>query len=104
MALVSGSSIDDGLILVFLIFFFLVDLEVAQVVGVFVGGDDSQPITEVVLLKVFLGEVFQIPVCGRREDTHNDNNIKHYEHSSRNLSFSPQLYKIGFPYFVNILV
>ncbi len=47
-------------ILVFL--FFLVDLEVAKVVGLLVRCDDTQPIAEVVLLQVLLGQVFKVPV------------------------------------------
>ena len=58
------------LILIFIVIFFLVDLEVAEVVGIFVRGNNPQPITEVVLLQVFLGKVLQIPVwrCKNKMD------------------------------------
>lgn len=48
-------------VLVFLLLLVLVDLEVAQLVALFAVSHDAQPVTEVVLLQVLLGQVLQIP-------------------------------------------
>lgn len=57
---------------VFLVLVFVVvDLEIAELVGVLGRGDDAQPVAEVVLLQVLLREVLQIPLGegnGRSED------------------------------------
>lgn len=58
----------SSLIFVFLLLFILVDLEVAQLVALFGVGHDSQPVPEVVLFQVLLGEILQVPVrCGGKE-------------------------------------
>lgn len=49
------------LILVLLLLLVLVDLEVAQLVALLAVGNDAQPVSEVVLLQIFFGEIFQIP-------------------------------------------
>lgn len=64
----------DGLLkvmesLIFLLFLFvLVDLEVAQLVALLGVRHDPQPVPEVVLLQVLLGQVLQVPArnTGRR--------------------------------------
>merc|ERR1719264_2160533 len=40
----------------------VVDLEVAELVGVLGGGDDAQPVPQVVLFEVLLGEVLEVPL------------------------------------------
>jgi len=47
---------------VFLFLVILVDLEVAELVRLFVGGDHAEPVTKVVLLQVLLGQVLQVPL------------------------------------------
>jgi len=49
-------------VLVLVVGLLVVDLEVSQLVGVLGGGNNSQPIPEVVLLQVLLGQVLQIPL------------------------------------------
>jgi hypothetical protein len=39
----------------------LVNLEVTQLVTLFAVGDNTQPVSEAVLLQIFFGEIFQIP-------------------------------------------
>ena len=46
---------------VILLLFILVSLEVTQLVTLFAVGDNTQPVSEVVLLQIFFGEIFQIP-------------------------------------------
>ena len=48
----------EGLFLVF--FFLLVDVEIFELVGALRVGNNSEPVTEVVSLKVLLGQIFQI--------------------------------------------
>lgn len=47
------------IVLLFLII--LVDLEVSEFVALLVSSDDTQPVTEVVLLQVLLGQVLEVP-------------------------------------------
>ena len=50
------------LLIIVVIFFFLlvVDLEVSQLIGVFLVCDHPEPVSEVVLLQILLGEVLEI--------------------------------------------
>jgi len=50
-------------VIIFLIF--VIDLEVPEFVISVRAGHNTKPITEVVLLQVFLGEIFQIPLRQR---------------------------------------
>jgi len=47
---------------IILILFFIVDVEVSKFVAVLGVGNNSEPITEVVLLQIFLGKIFQVPL------------------------------------------
>lgn len=51
----------NALILVVVLLLVLVDLEVAQLVALLAVGHDAQPVSEVVLLQILFGEIFQIP-------------------------------------------
>lgn len=48
-------------VLVLFLLLVLVDLEVAQLVALLAVGHYAQPITQVILLQVLFGEIFQIP-------------------------------------------
>lgn len=60
------------LILVLLLLLVLVDLEVAQLIALLAVGDDTQPVSEVVLLQIFFGEIFQIPFGERHLGSDSD--------------------------------
>lgn len=49
--------------LVFLFFLIIVDLEVPELVGVLGVGNDAEPVPEVVLLQVLLGQVLEVPLA-----------------------------------------
>ena len=49
-----------SLIFFFLLFVIIMNLEVSELVAALVRGDYSQPITEVVLLQVLLGQVLKV--------------------------------------------
>jgi uncharacterized integral membrane protein len=66
------------LILVFLLLFILVNLEVTQLVTLFAVGDNTQPVSEVVLLQIFFGEIFQIP-AERAQELHQTGGLLHSE-------------------------
>lgn len=51
----------SGLIFILLLFLVLVDLEVAQFIALLGVGYNPQPVSQVVLFKILLGEVFQVP-------------------------------------------
>lgn len=51
-----------SLILVLFLLLVLVDLEVAQFVALLGVRHDAQPVSQVVLLQVFFGEIFQVPL------------------------------------------
>ena len=52
--------------LVLLVFVFLVvDLEVTKFIGFLIVGDNSQPITQIVLLKVLLRQILQVPTTDK---------------------------------------
>lgn len=57
-------------VIVVVVIFLVLDLEVAQLVAVFAGGDDTQPIPQVVLLQVLLREVLQVPLAERHFRVH----------------------------------
>jgi len=46
---------------VFLLLIFIVDLEVSELVCVLSGGNNTEPVTKVVLLQVLLRQIFQVP-------------------------------------------
>ena len=48
-------------VLLLVVRFLVVDLEVTELVGVLGGGDHTQPVPQVVLLQVLLGQVLEIP-------------------------------------------
>lgn len=54
-------KVVSGLIFVLLLLLVLVDLEVAQLVALLGVGHDPQPVPEVVLFQILLGEVLQVP-------------------------------------------
>merc|ERR1719304_104731 len=47
-------------ILIFILRLFIVDLEVSELVAILGGGNHTKPITQVVLLQVFLGQILQV--------------------------------------------
>ena len=49
-----------NLIFILLFLFILVDLEVAQLIALLGVGHNAQPVTEIVLLQVLLGQIFQV--------------------------------------------
>ena len=53
---------EGRLLISFLLFLVLVDLEVAQFKGLLGAGHHAQPVTQVVLLQVLLGQVLQVSV------------------------------------------
>ena len=55
-----------GLVLVVLLLLILVDLEVAQLVALLGVRHHAQPVPQVVLLQVLLGQVLQVPGGGGR--------------------------------------
>merc|ERR1712110_953957 len=60
-----------SLVVLVLLVVLVVDLEVAELVGVLGGGDDAQPVPQVVLLEVLLGEVLEVPLGkGHRRGQH----------------------------------
>lgn len=50
------------LLVIFLLFFLIADLEVSQLIRCLITSDHSQPVPEVVLLQVLLGQVLQVSV------------------------------------------
>ena len=48
-------------VLLLIVRFLVVDLEVTELVGVLGGGDHTQPVPQVVLLQVLLGQILKIP-------------------------------------------
>ena len=58
-------------VFVFLFFLVIVDLEVAELIRVLGGGNNAQPVSQVVLLQVLLGEILQVTLAeghGRGKD------------------------------------
>ncbi len=54
----------SSLLVVLLLFLLVVvDLEVPELVGVLGGGHDAQPVPQVVLLEVLLGQVLEVPLA-----------------------------------------
>lgn len=72
------SGLIDGLLkvmesLIFLLFLFvLVDLEVAQLVALLGVRHHPQPVPEVVLLQVLLGQILQVPARNTTQDKENE--------------------------------
>lgn len=60
-SLPSSSSHHAIASLVHLGFVILTDLEVSQLVRLFIRRHDTQPVSQIILLQVFLCEIFQIP-------------------------------------------
>ena len=56
------------LIIIFLLFLILVDLEVTQLVALLGVGHHSEPVSQVVLLQVLFSEVLQIPGASTDND------------------------------------
>ena len=50
-------------VFVFLFFLVIVDLEVAELIRVLGGGNNAQPVSQVVLLQVLLGEILQVTLA-----------------------------------------
>lgn len=60
-------KVMSDLILLFLLLI-LVDLEVAQLVALLGVSHDPQPVPEVVLLQILLGEILQVPETKEEEE------------------------------------
>ena len=63
---------DQCVSILLLLLFILVNLEVTQLIALFAVGDNTQPVSEIVLLQIFFGEIFQIPFGERHLGSDSD--------------------------------
>ena len=65
-------KIKSLFVLVFFLLFVIVDLEVSELIRVLGGGNDTEPVPQIVLLQVFLGQILQIPLAEGNSGSEND--------------------------------
>jgi hypothetical protein len=64
--------VNNLLVILLLLFFTLVDVEVLELEGLLVSGNDTEPVTELVLLQETLGEVLEVTLGERNVGSDGD--------------------------------
>lgn len=64
--------VKNLLVILLLLFFTLVDVEVLELEGLLVSGNDTEPVTELVLLQETLGEVLEVTLGERNVGSDGD--------------------------------